>query len=136
DECRKELLDAIRRTAHNTGVSVVLALSYSGRWEIVEMARKIAQQVKNNRLNPEEIQEETVIQNLNTDQIPDPDILIRTGGELRISNFLLWQLAYAEFFFPTKMWPDFRKEDLWQTIVDFQSRERRFGKTGEQVCSH
>ncbi|MEG1555908.1 MAG: isoprenyl transferase [Bacteroidales bacterium] len=136
DECRKELLDAIRITAHNTGVSVVLALSYSGRWEIVEMARKIAQQVKNNRLNPEEIQEETVIQNLNTDQIPDPDILIRTGGELRISNFLLWQLAYAEFFFPTKMWPDFRKEDLWQTIVDFQSRERRFGKTGEQVCSH
>jgi undecaprenyl diphosphate synthase len=111
----------------------VLALSYSARWELTEMARKAALLASSRQLQPENITAETVASLLATANMPDPDILIRTGGECRVSNFLLWQIAYTELFFPNLMWPDFRKENLWQIILDYQSRERRFGKTGEHA---
>ena len=133
---RLALQQAIDKTAHNTGLTVVLALSYSGRCELTDAISKMAEEARNGGLNPSEITPETVRQYLYMPELPDPDILIRTGGEYRISNFLLWQLAYTELFFSEKMWPDFREEDLWQTIIDFQSRERRFGKIGEQVREH
>ncbi|MDL2296324.1 isoprenyl transferase [Bacteroidales bacterium OttesenSCG-928-C03] len=132
-DCQEELNKAIETTAQNTGLTVTLALSYSGRWEIVEMAKKIAQQAAEGTIIPKDISTETVIQNLSTANIPDPDILIRTGGDFRVSNFLLWQIAYTEFFFSPTQWPDFNKDELWQIIIDFMSRERRFGKTSEQV---
>lgn len=134
--CQQELQGIIDTTSANTGLSVVLALSYSGRQELTNAVQLIANDVKNNKLQIGDIATDVVKRYLYTHNIPDPDILIRTGGEYRISNFLLWQLAYTEFFFPQIMWPDFQKETLWQIIVDFQSRERRFGKTGEQVRSH
>ena len=132
EECQQELQAAIDTTAQNDGLTVVLALSYSARWELTEMARKAAFLTANQQLQPENITAETIISLLTTAHIPDPDMLIRTGGECRVSNFLLWQIAYAELFFSDLMWPDFRKENLWQIILDYQSRERRFGKTGEQ----
>lgn len=132
-ECYKELQRALDETATDTGLTVVLALSYSGRNELTHAAKQIALKVKNGQLDPEEMTMETVSKHLYDSEIPDPDILIRTGGEYRISNFLLWQSAYSEFFFLPIMWPEFQKEDLWQVILDYQSRERRFGKTGEQV---
>lgn len=132
-ECYNEFQHLVEETANDTGLTVVLALSYSGRSELTHAARKMAEEVKNGQLNPEDITPEIVSKHLYDSEIPDPDILIRTGGEYRISNFLLWQLAYSEFFFLPIMWPEFQKEDLWQVILDFQSRERRFGKTGEQV---
>ena len=135
-DCQEQLEMAIRKTAFNKGITVTLALSYSGRWEILEMAKRIGCQAKEGIINPEEITVDTVAQNLSTADMPDPDILIRTGGDTRISNFLLWQIAYTELFFTPLMWPDFRKEDLWQIILDFLSRQRRFGKTGEQVAPH
>ena len=133
ESCRAALQDAIDRTAANKGLTVVLALSYSGRAEIVDMARNIARQAAAGTLAPEQITPETVQQNLYHGDIPDPDILIRTGGDFRISNFLLWECAYTEFFFVPTMWPDFRKTDLREIVLDFQCRERRYGKTGEQV---
>ena len=136
EDSRIALKQAIDQTAHNTGLTVVLALSYSGRCELADAARSMAEDALAGNLNPQDITVETVQQHLYMQELPDPDILIRTGGEFRISNFLLWQLVYTELFFSDKMWPDFRKEDLWQTIVDFQSRERRFGKIGEQVREH
>ncbi|MDR3047744.1 MAG: isoprenyl transferase [Bacteroidales bacterium] len=136
NECYHELLKAIDQTKENTGLTVILALSYSSRWEITEMAKNIGEKVKKNTLNPQEIDDQTVIDNLTTFDIPDPDILIRTGGEFRISNFLLYQIAYSELFFSSIMWPDFSKKTLWQIILDYFSRQRRFGKTSEQVsCS-
>jgi undecaprenyl diphosphate synthase len=132
-ECYNEFQRLVEETANDTGLTVVLALSYSGRSELTHAARKMAEEVKNGQLKPEDITPEVVSKHLYDSEIPDPDILIRTGGEYRISNFLLWQLAYSEFFFLPIMWPEFQKEDLWQVILDFQSRERRFGKTGEQV---
>ena len=132
-ECYNEFQHLVEETANDTGLTVVLALSYSGRSELTHAARKMAMEVKNGQLKPEDITSEVVSKHLYDSEIPDPDILIRTGGEYRISNFLLWQLAYSEFFFLPIMWPEFQKEDLWQVILDFQSRERRFGKTGEQV---
>lgn len=131
--CYNEFQHLVEETANDTGLTVVLALSYSGRSELTHAAQKMAMEVKNGKLNPEEISAETVAQHLYDSSIPDPDILIRTGGEFRISNFLLWQTAYSEFFFLPIMWPDFQKEDLWQVILDYQGRERRFGKTSEQV---
>jgi undecaprenyl diphosphate synthase len=108
-------------------------LSYSGQWELTQAAQRIAQKVSEGRLRPEEITQATVADHLDTAGIPDPELMIRTSGEFRISNFLLWQLAYTELYFTEVLWPDFRKEDLFAAIEDYQKRERRFGKTGEQV---
>lgn len=134
--CQVELQDAIDKTAHNKGLTVVLALSYSGRAEITDAVCTIALEAQNNQLNVEEISSETISKYLYHNEIPDPDILIRTGGDFRISNFLLWEIAYTELFFSPIMWPDFRKQDLLEIIYNFQHRERRFGKTGEQVRGH
>lgn len=131
--CQDELQSIIDTTAANTGLTVVLALSYGSRQELTQAVRRIAKKVSENDLSWDEVDESLIKEYLYTRVIPDPDILVRTGGEIRVSNFLLWQLAYTEFFFPPVMWPDFQKEDLWQIIIDFQSRERRFGKTGAQV---
>ena len=113
-------------------MTLTLCLSYSGRWELTETVKKIAGKVKNGELNPEDINEKMVCDNLATSYMPDPELLIRTSGEIRISNFLLWQLAYSELYFTKKYWPDFSKEDLYEAIIDYQSRKRRFGKTSEQ----
>ena len=127
------LKGCIERTSANTGMTMVIALSYSSRWEIARAARLIANEVKDGKLNAEDITEETIGTHLTTDFMPDPDLLIRTGGELRISNYLLWQCAYSEFYFTNQYWPDFNEESLRDAIADYQQRQRRFGKTGEQV---
>lgn len=123
----------IDHTANNTRMTMVVALSYSSRWELTETMRHMAQEVKEGRLQPEDITEESISEHLQTSFMPDPDLLIRTGGELRISNYLLWQIAYSELYFTSKYWPDFTKEDFVEAIADFQGRERRYGKTSEQV---
>lgn len=130
---RRELDACIDETKNNTGLNLVLALSYSSKWELTEAVRKIAQQVKDGTLQVAQIDEQVISSHLTTKDIPDPDLLIRTGGEYRISNYLLWQAAYAEFYFTDTYWPDFREENLYAAIADYQKRERRFGKTGEQV---
>ena len=122
-----------QRTSVNTGMTMVIALSYSSRWEITKAVQDIANEVKTGTLNPEDINEEMIAQHLTTNFMPDPDLLIRTGGEVRLSNYLLWQCAYTEFYFCDTFWPDFHEEDLCQAIAWFQKRERRFGKTSEQV---
>jgi undecaprenyl diphosphate synthase len=127
------LQKCIDATAHCTHMSLVLALSYSSRWEILDAVKKITERVKNNQLDILSIDEKFFSSCLTTNNIPDPDLLIRTSGEIRISNFLLWQLAYSELYFTEINWPDFRKEDFYNAILDYQSRERRFGKTSEQV---
>jgi undecaprenyl diphosphate synthase len=128
-KCREELNEAIDATKDNNRVKVTIALSYSSQWEIVDAVKKIAQQVKNNQIQPDDI-DKTVFQSfLQTNGVPDPDLLIRTSGELRISNFLLWQIAYSELYFTPVLWPDFRKKHLFQAIMDYQRRDRRFGKT-------
>lgn len=121
------------RTRKNTGTCMVLALSYSSKWEITHAVQQIAQQVKEGKLQPEDIDENTISQHLATSFMPDPELMIRTGGEERLSNYLLWQCAYSEFYFTDTFWPDFREENLCKAIVDYQHRQRRFGKTGEQV---
>ena len=133
EACRKELLDAIAQTSHCTGLTLTLALSYSGRSELTRATREIARKVSEGTLSPEAVTDETISNSLYTSNMPDPDILIRTGGEQRISNFLLWQLAYTELFFLPVMWPDFTGAHLREVIDRFLSRERRFGKTSEQV---
>lgn len=130
---QERLKGCIERTSANTGMTMVIALSYSSRWEIVRAAKLIANEVKDGKLNAEDITEETIGTHLTTDFMPDPDLLIRTGGELRISNYLLWQCAYSEFYFTNQYWPDFNEESLRDAIADYQQRQRRFGKTGEQV---
>jgi len=130
---RKELNEAIRETAHHTRMKLILALSYSSRWEIANAARIIAEKVESKEITPGQVDQALFESCLNTSSIPDPELLIRTSGEYRISNFLLWQIAYAELYFSLKLWPDFRKEDLYEAIVDYQRRERRFGKISEQV---
>ena len=115
---------------------MTLCLSYSGRWEITDTTKRIAEKVKSGELDIEQIDEKCFSDNLSTSGMPDPELLVRTSGEERISNFLLWQLAYSEFYFTDKFWPDFGKEDLYQAIVDYQSRERRFGKTSEQITEN
>lgn len=127
------LMKTIEETKNNDRMTLTLCLSYSGRWEITEAARKIAEKVKSGELDIEHIDEKCFSNYLNTNGMPDPELLIRTSGEERISNFLLWQLAYSEFYFTDKFWPDFGKEDLYEAIVNYQSRERRFGKTSEQL---
>lgn len=132
-KAREKLHEAITMTAANTGLTVVLALSYSGRWEIQHAIKSIVKKVVNNQLQIEDITQEAIAAHLNTKNIPDPELLIRTSGEIRISNFLLWQLAYTELYFTEVLWPDFRKEHLVEAILDYQKRERRFGKTGAQI---
>ncbi|MFO0321717.1 MAG: isoprenyl transferase [Bacteroidota bacterium] len=131
--CIDELNQSIQITANNTGLTLVLALSYSSKWEIIHAMKQIATEVKNNTLNISEIDEEHIQKYLCTKNIPDPELMIRTSGEHRISNFLLWQLAYAEFYFTETLWPDFTEEDLYHAILNYQHRERRFGKTSEQL---
>ncbi len=133
EKSQKALERAIQLTAHNTTMTLVLALSYSARWEITQAVKQIAGKVKKGVLEPDTINEQTVSQHLCTKNYPDPELMIRTSGEQRISNFLLWQLAYAELYFTPVLWPDFRKKDLFEAVRDFQKRERRFGKTSEQV---
>jgi len=128
------LMKAIDETSHHDRMKLILALSYSSHYEVVEATKAIAAQVKHDELNIDDISEDTISKNLFTKDYPDPELLIRTSGEYRISNFLMWQLAYAELYFTPKLWPDFRKEDLYEAIVNFQHRERRFGRTSEQVC--
>lgn len=130
---KKELLSSIEKTSNNTGLNLILALSYSSKWEITQAMKTIANKVKNGELDPEEINEDTIQSNLCTAQFPDPELLIRTSGEHRISNFLLWQIAYSELYFTPTLWPDFRKADLEEAILSYQQRERRFGKTSEQL---
>lgn len=133
EDAYNTLQECIDTTSANTGTTLVLALSYSSRWEITRAARQLAQEVLEQKINPNDITEAMVSDHLTTKNIPDPDLLIRTGGEKRISNFLLWQLSYAEFFFTDVFWPDFREEELYEAILYYQQRERRLGKTSEQL---
>ena len=133
EDAYNTLQECIDTTSANTGTTLVLALSYSSRWEITRAARQLAEEVLEQKINPNDITEAMVSDHLTTKNIPDPDLLIRTGGEKRISNFLLWQLSYAEFFFTDVFWPDFREEELYEAILYYQQRERRFGKTSEQL---
>lgn len=130
---RRELNEALELTSGSTGLNLVMALSYSGRWELLNAVKNIAWEVKQGKLNIEEINQDTLQQYLCTSNLPDPELMIRTSGEYRISNFLLYQLAYAELYFTQVRWPDFRKQNLYEAILDFQRRERRFGKTSEQM---
>ncbi|MEI6487841.1 MAG: isoprenyl transferase [Bacteroidota bacterium] len=134
-DCFAELNEAIDQTKNNTRTTLVLALSYSSRWEITNAVREIALQLENKTLLAEDINENTITANLCTSSMPEPELMIRTSGEHRISNFLLWQLAYSELYFTDKLWPDFGKEDFYEAIIDYQNRERRFGKTSEQLIS-
>ena len=132
---RKELSEAIAETSANTGLNLIMALSYSSRWEIVDAVKRIAADVASDKIKPEEISQAVFRSYLSTSSFPDPELMIRTSGEFRISNFLLYQLAYSELYFTNTRWPDFRKENLYEAIVDYQGRQRRFGKTGEQIKS-
>ncbi|MCZ2458552.1 MAG: isoprenyl transferase [Chitinophagales bacterium] len=130
---RNELKEALEITKDNTGLNLIMALSYSGRWELLNAVKNIAYEVKKGKLEIENIDQDTLQQYLCTSGFPDPELMIRTSGEYRISNFLLYQLAYAELYFTNVRWPDFRKENLYEAIIDFQNRERRFGKISEQI---
>jgi undecaprenyl diphosphate synthase len=129
----RELRQAMDETAGNTGMTLILALNYSGKAEIMRSVRQIAEAVKEGKIDVADINEDLMTSHLYTAGIPDPELMIRTSGEQRISNFLLWQLAYAEFYFTEKFWPDFNKEELYNAILTYQNRERRFGKTTEQI---
>jgi undecaprenyl diphosphate synthase len=133
DAARAKLEQAVARTADNTEMTVLFALSYGGRTEIADAARKLARDVEQGKLDPDSIDEKTFAEKLYEPELPDPDLLIRTGGDARVSNFLLWQIAYAELHITDVMWPDFRKRDLVEAIYQFQQRERRYGRTSEQV---
>lgn len=131
--CHKNLLEAIETTKDNNRMDLILALNYGSKGEIVRAVQNIANEVDNGNITPDQINEETISNNLYTAGIPNPELLIRTSGEQRLSNFLLWQLAYSEFVFSEKFWPEFTKEDLYKTLIYFQNRERRFGKISEQI---
>ncbi|KXA32459.1 isoprenyl transferase [Prevotella corporis] len=132
-EVQDKLQETMDHTVKNNSMTMVVALSYSSRWELTKAARDIARKVRNNELKIEDITEQTISENLCTHFMPDPELLIRTGGELRISNYMLWQLAYSELYFCNTYWPDFDEADLHKAIIDYQSRQRRFGKTEKQV---
>ena len=134
--CQKELNEAKEITVNNTGVNLILALSYSSRWEIIEATKNIAKKVSEGTIIPDEIDEELFRKALSTSDFPDPELMIRTSGETRISNYLLFQLAYAELYFTNVHWPDFRMPQLIEAILNYQQRERRFGKTSEQIQKH
>ena len=133
EKVQNELHNSLEKTCNNKALHLVLALSYGSRWEITEAVKDIAMGVKNKTIAIDAIDEKMISDKLNTAGMPDPELLIRTGGEKRISNFLLWQLSYCELYFTDVLWPDFRKADYYKAVIDFQSRERRFGKTGEQT---
>jgi undecaprenyl diphosphate synthase len=133
DYALNALQEALDLTSSNTGLNLVMALSYSSRWELVQAVQKIAADVQNGKMEPEQITQDVLQQYLSTSKFPDPELMIRTSGEYRISNFLLYQLAYAELYFTSTRWPDFRKEHLYEAILDYQNRERRFGKTTRQI---
>lgn len=133
DSCQVALKDAMEKTAQNKRINLILALSYSSRWELTNAFKQMANDVKENKLSIEHITEDTITNYLNTKDIPEPELLIRTSGECRISNFLLWQCAYTEFYFTNVLWPDFRKENFFEAILNYQQRERRFGKVSEQL---
>lgn len=132
---QEKFLWSIEKLRSCTGLTLVIAISYSSKWEIVEAVRKIAEEVAAGVIQPTDIDDKTLERFLNTSEMPDPELLIRTSGEVRISNFLLWQIAYSELYFTPKLWPDFRKEDLFEAICEYQNRERRFGKTSQQLLS-
>jgi undecaprenyl diphosphate synthase len=134
--CKKQLNKAIELTKDNTGLNVVLALSYSAKWEIAQATKAIARDVQSGTLAIDDINDETISAYLNTAHLPDPELMIRTSGECRISNFLLYQLAYAELYFTPVHWPDFRKQHLFEAIQNYQQRERRFGKTSDQLVNN
>lgn len=133
DDVRKRLLETIELTSVSTGMKLIIALSYSSRWEIARAAGKIAAEAAAGKLDPSVISEKEFSKYLSTGGVPDPDLMIRTSGEQRLSNFLLWQMAYTEFYFTEKLWPDFGKDDLYEAIISYQKRQRRFGKTSEQL---
>lgn len=133
EHARNELLEVLAETKDNTGMNLIMALSYSSRWELVNAVKNIAADVQAGKIEPASITQDTLQAYLTTSAFPDPELMIRTSGEYRISNFLLYQLAYAELYFTNVRWPDFRKENLYEAIIDFQGRERRFGKISEQV---
>lgn len=133
ENVKRSLAEAEHNTANNTGLTLVLALSYSSRWEITKAMSEIACKVERGELKAEDVTQDVITQHMSTNFMPDPELLIRTSGEYRISNFLLWQIAYSELFFTDVLWPDFKKENFYEALVDYQNRERRFGKTSEQV---
>ena len=132
-ECQEELASAIAATGANTEIDLILALNYSARWEITNAMKQIGQQIADGQLQPNDISDELIAQHLTTAGISDPELLIRTSGECRVSNFLLWQIAYTEFHFTEVLWPDFKEADLYKAVIDYQSRERRFGMVSEQL---
>jgi undecaprenyl diphosphate synthase len=132
-KCQEELRKSMESTKKNTQMDLILALSYSAKWEIVQAVKKMMEECKQGKLSSEDVNEQLIQGYLSTTNIPDPELLIRTSGERRISNFLLWQIAYSELYFTDKLWPDFRKTDLEEAIIDYQQRERRFGKISEQL---
>lgn len=133
EKVKKEINKALESSKNNTGLNLIIALSYSSRWEIINAVKNIATDIKNNKIEIENIDENLFSNYLTTFNVPDPDLLIRTSGEQRISNFLLWQLSYSELYFTSTLWPEFNKEEFFKAIYDFQNRERRFGKTSEQI---
>lgn len=132
-KCIDDLANVMEITSKNTKCTLTLALSYSAKWEIIEAAKKLAAQIQSEELTLADINEDIFAAQLTTHNIPDPELMIRTSGEHRVSNFLLWQIAYTELYFTETLWPDFRREDLFEAIVDYQKRERRFGKISEQL---
>jgi undecaprenyl diphosphate synthase len=136
ESCQQELQESIDITANNSTVTLILALSYSSKWEITNSVKQIAKQIEEGKLKASDITSKHIEKHLNTNIFPDPELMIRTSGEHRISNFLLWQLAYAEFYFTDTLWPDFRKDDFFKAILSYQNRERRFGQTSDQISKN